>query len=92
MDSMNFTSKFKTITTDHFLMPVIRYNFRKIQWAGLEKSVDIGPKNNLFLDPKITCSSILGVIRIFLKNPELPRFPLFNARHRLNFRKIRYTD
>ena len=46
--NMNFLSNSKIVNFNHFLMPVIRYNFRKTYGIYLERSSEImslGPKN-----------------------------------------------
>ena len=58
----NFPENAKTVTFTHFVMPFIRYDFRKIQRTDLEKRSEV-----LILDPKIPHSPILGKTRIFLK-------------------------
>ena len=59
--SLNFFENLKHLFS-HSLMPVIRYNLRKLQWTESEKS------SNWFLAWKCHNNPILEKIRITLKN------------------------
>ena len=69
----------KTVTFPHFLIPVIRYNFKKPWRKDLEKSLKI-----LILSLKIS-HLILGIIRTFL---EIPKQSFFHISLFLSLVKI----
>ena len=79
---MNFPSKSKTVTLNHFLMPVIRYRFREISCADLEKKfkgVDFRHKNDPF-PPFWAYEFFFKIQNILIK-------PLFNACYQIQFQK-----
>ena len=72
----------KTVTLNHILMPIIRYNFRKIQWTDLKKSSKV-----LILDPKMAHFSYFLHNKNFLAKSKTITYPIFDICHLVQFQK-----
>ena len=70
----------KTVTLNHILMPIIRYNFRKIQWTDLKKSSKV-----LILDPKMAHFPYFGHNKNFLAKSKTITYPIFDICHLVQF-------
>ena len=83
-------SKQSLLPIHFYTMPVIRYNFRKIYWKGLEKSLywsqkihdlpHFGHNENTLLESKTFHLTVFGHKKIFLENPK-DFYPFINDLH-----------